>query len=87
VEIALVDFRNRWLPGLASDGILVGVNWSGPRATGYDLLPDQVLARLVVEAAESVPSGGTGETGATAAAGRGGIFPDRAAESVTDSPQ
>jgi len=46
VEIALDEFINRWLPGLERDGLLVGLNWSGARATGYDLTPSEVLARL-----------------------------------------
>lgn len=33
------ELRNRWLPGLEKDGLLVGVNWSGPRARGYDVNP------------------------------------------------
>lgn len=27
------------MPGLEQDGLLVGVNWSGKNATGYDLDP------------------------------------------------
>ncbi|MFD4323904.1 DUF2750 domain-containing protein [Nocardioides sp. NPDC058538] len=45
-EIPLSEFRARWLPGLARDGHRVGINWSGPRATGYDIEPDEVGARL-----------------------------------------
>lgn len=36
-EITWAEFESRWAPGLARDGILVGVNWSGARATGYDV--------------------------------------------------
>jgi len=39
-------FRDRWLPGLQADGLLVGVNWSGERATGYDVEADQVRANV-----------------------------------------
>lgn len=46
VEITLEAFLGRWLPGLEEDGILVGVNWSGGRATGYDIPPSQVAANL-----------------------------------------
>lgn len=46
VALALAEWRERWLPGLAKDGVRVGLNWAGPRATGYDLLPDEVEARL-----------------------------------------
>lgn len=30
-------FRERWLPGLERDGLVVGVNWVGVRASGFDL--------------------------------------------------
>lgn len=33
-------------PGLEKDGLAVGVTWSGDRATGYDLKPAEVRARL-----------------------------------------
>ncbi len=46
VAVALDAWRDRWLPGLQRDGILVGVNWSGQSATGYDIEPAQVMARL-----------------------------------------
>ena len=46
VSIPLADFRERWLPGLTSDGLLLGINWSGARATGYDMRPEEVSARL-----------------------------------------
>ena len=42
VEIQWDAFSERWVSGLKSDGILVGVNWSGNRATGYDLDPEEV---------------------------------------------
>ena len=42
VEIELSVFLARWVPGLTKDGILVGVNWTGGRATGYDIAPAQV---------------------------------------------
>jgi hypothetical protein len=45
-QLPLETWRDRWLPGLRSDGFLVGLNWTGPRATGYDLTPDEVIARL-----------------------------------------
>jgi len=46
VEIDLVTWRQRWLPGLERDGLLVGLNWSGDRATGYDIEPADVLRAL-----------------------------------------
>ena len=46
VEIPWDEFRDRWIPDLERDGFLVGVNWSGPRATGYDVEPADVLANV-----------------------------------------
>ena len=46
VAIPVQEWRERWLPGLARDGLAVGINWSGARATGYDSTPDEILARL-----------------------------------------
>lgn len=43
--VPLDAFIERWLPGLANDGFLVGINWSGPRGTGYDMAPDDVARR------------------------------------------
>jgi hypothetical protein len=34
------------LPSLDEDGLRVGINWSGPRATGYDVEPEAVRAAL-----------------------------------------
>ncbi len=49
--IDLVAFIERWLPGLEKDGLRCGLNWSGARATGYDLRPSEVLARLLASEA------------------------------------
>lgn len=51
VALPLEAWRTRWLPGLAGDGLRVGLNWSGPRATGSDLTPAEVEARLSTEPA------------------------------------
>lgn len=53
VEVPLDDFTSRWLPGLQSDGFLVGLNWSGTRATGYDLTPAEVISALESVSIES----------------------------------
>lgn len=45
-QIDLVDFVAKWLPGLTKDQILVGVNWVGERASGYDMRPDEVKPNL-----------------------------------------
>jgi hypothetical protein len=34
VEIRFETFLDKWLLLLEADGLRVGVNWSGPRATG-----------------------------------------------------
>jgi hypothetical protein len=49
--IDLAVFIERWLPGLEKDGLRCGLNWSGERATGYDLKPSEVLARLLAAGA------------------------------------
>jgi hypothetical protein len=46
VRLELEVFVGHWLPGLERDGLLVGLNWSGKRATGYDMLAEDVRARL-----------------------------------------
>lgn len=42
VEIPVDDWLDSWLPGLQRDGLLVGVNWAGARATGFDVAPTEV---------------------------------------------
>ena len=46
VEIPLNEWQSKWLPGLERDGLRVGLNWSGNRATGYDVEPGAALASL-----------------------------------------
>jgi hypothetical protein len=46
VELPWDVFESRWAPGLRNDGVLVGVNWSGPRATGYDVSPGDVVKNV-----------------------------------------
>jgi len=41
-EISWSDFCRAWVPGMTKDGLLMGVNWSGKRALGYDLEPKKV---------------------------------------------
>ncbi|WP_396020746.1 DUF2750 domain-containing protein [Arthrobacter sp. ISL-28] len=50
VVIPLSEWRSRWLPGLERDGRRVGLNWSGDRATGYDVEPNAALASLAARA-------------------------------------
>jgi hypothetical protein len=42
VAIEWSVFCHRWVPGLTNDGLLAGVNWSGVRASGFDLEPSDV---------------------------------------------
>lgn len=46
LEIAVDDWLSKWLPDLDRDGLLVGLNWSGSRATGYDLSVADLLRNL-----------------------------------------
>lgn len=46
VEVTWDDFVNNWASDLASSGLLMGINWSGPRATGYDVEPANVLQNV-----------------------------------------
>ncbi|MFE1243554.1 DUF2750 domain-containing protein [Fictibacillus sp. NPDC058756] len=45
-EIKLEDFINKWITGLEEDGLYVGVNWSGKKATGYDVKPNELLEHI-----------------------------------------
>lgn len=45
-EIPLADFLVRTLSLLADEAIRVGVNWSGPRLTGYDISVDDVRRNI-----------------------------------------
>lgn len=49
LEISWNAMVKKWLPELEEDKLLIGVNWSGPRATGYDVKPDEVIARVQYE--------------------------------------
>jgi Protein of unknown function (DUF2750) len=46
VAIDLGEWRDRWVSGCERDGLLLGINWSGARAAGWDLEATDVLARL-----------------------------------------
>lgn len=45
-KITLKEFKDKWLPGLEKDELLVGLNWGGKNATGYDVSPQGVKERL-----------------------------------------
>ncbi len=46
VAIPVQEWTDRWLPDLGTDALRIGVNWSGPRARGYDFTVAEVLTRL-----------------------------------------
>jgi hypothetical protein len=46
ISIGLDEFCTRWIPGLEKDGLMVGLNWSGERATGYDVQPSDIICNL-----------------------------------------
>lgn len=48
-ELELKIFLERWITGLAKDGILVGINWIGGSATGFDVEPEQVLKNILAQ--------------------------------------
>lgn len=60
-EISWPDFRDNWLSELAEDRLLVGVNWSGPFAKGYDLPPAVVKARIEAAIAGHCPAIGASQ--------------------------
>jgi hypothetical protein len=47
-ELSWADFAAKWVPGLTRDNVLVGLNWSGLRAVGYDV--DPMSVKISVEA-------------------------------------
>ena len=46
LEVSWQDFCTSWVPDLTRDQFLVGVNWSGARATGYALSPEDVVTNV-----------------------------------------
>lgn len=46
MEISWQDFRDKWGPGLTRDGLLAGVNWSGSDASGFDILPAELIKNV-----------------------------------------
>lgn len=51
-EISWEAFCSVWVPGLTRDGLLVGVNWSGKRAVGHDLEPEELRRNVQAIAAQ-----------------------------------
>lgn len=42
VPLSWEVFCDRWLPGLEQDGLMVGVNWVGATAPGFDMHPAEL---------------------------------------------
>jgi len=53
VAIPLDTWKADWPPGLERDGLLVGLNWAGDRAQGYDVASADVLRNLTARETES----------------------------------
>jgi hypothetical protein len=53
VQVTWTDFRDRWLPDLAREGLRIGVNWTGKTATGYDFEASTVQERIEAAMARS----------------------------------
>ena len=47
-EISWKHSVSRWVPGLTKDNILVGINWSGYNAVGYDVEPHRLQQSVEV---------------------------------------
>ncbi len=45
-EVIWDNFKKLWVPDLNEKGWLVGVNWSGKKAIGYDMEPDLVVRAI-----------------------------------------
>ncbi|MFI1361146.1 DUF2750 domain-containing protein [Streptomyces sp. NPDC020898] len=39
-------WRDRELPAVTAEGLVIGINWSGPRLVGWSFTPVEVLRRL-----------------------------------------
>ena len=45
-QIPVEVWRDRDLPYLKNEGVLIGINWSGPRLIGYEFSVPEVLNRI-----------------------------------------
>ena len=41
--VSWADFCEKWVPEFVRDDMLLGVNWSGKRAVGYDIEPENLV--------------------------------------------
>lgn len=46
LELSWKEFVDEWAQDLAQSDLLIGLNWSGKNATGYDLEPQDVIANV-----------------------------------------
>ena len=46
VELTVAEWLEKWVPGLERDGLMIGLNWSGQGAVGYDITPSDLLRNL-----------------------------------------
>ncbi|MDN4502592.1 DUF2750 domain-containing protein [Alteromonadaceae bacterium BrNp21-10] len=51
-EVALTIFVDKWLTGLATDEVLVGLNWSGEHALGADIEPENLKEAIEYQQSE-----------------------------------
>lgn len=56
VSLDLAVWRRHWLTGLEADNVLVGLNWSGIRASGYDVPGSTVEHNLTALGAPRLPT-------------------------------
>ena len=49
LRVPLSEFEGEWLDELERDDLLVGINWSGERAVGYDVEVSDVRAWLAAD--------------------------------------
>lgn len=49
LEIPWDIFVNSWVPGLTNDDLLVGLNWTGGNADGYETTPEELLGHIEVQ--------------------------------------
>jgi len=56
VPFSVDDWLAGWLSSLERDGLLVGLNWAGARATGFDMTPAQVLRWFAGEDTPAEPA-------------------------------
>jgi len=48
-ELSWEEFLDSWIADFKNDGWKIGVNWSGPGATGYDIEPEAFQKRVEYE--------------------------------------